>query len=199
MCSHCLRASCDLGASRGKSVQRLHGDRKSCNLSGVAVQSPQHPDSNCTEPVRLPCRGCAEMVRHRAVFERATYDMSTGYRLTIFQICIYNFPLNKIVEATEPACESVRKSHSRLLPPHGGLAETARKRGYGQDTGSIDPSQAKCELGITTDVNRISIFLNALPWQTDRTCIHVPFCMRFPITSPPKVTSLQIFLSIQVV
>ena len=37
--------------------------RKSCNLSGVAVQSPQPPDDNRTEPVRLPCRGCAEMVR----------------------------------------------------------------------------------------------------------------------------------------
>ena len=37
--------------------------RKSCNFSAVAVQSPQPPDGNRTEPVRLPCRGCAEMVR----------------------------------------------------------------------------------------------------------------------------------------
>ena len=37
---------------------------------------------------------------------------------------------------------------TRLLPPQGGLAEAARKGGYGQDTGSVYPSQAKCELGI---------------------------------------------------
>ena len=30
--------------------------RKSCNLSGVAVQSPQPPDSYHTEFMRLPCR-----------------------------------------------------------------------------------------------------------------------------------------------
>ena len=36
--------------------------RKSCNLSGVAVQAPQPPDGNRTEPVRFPCRGCMEMV-----------------------------------------------------------------------------------------------------------------------------------------
>ena len=30
------------------------------------------------------------------------------------------------------ARESVRQSHSRLLPPHGGLTEAARKGGYGQ-------------------------------------------------------------------
>ena len=46
------------------------------------------------------------------------------------------------------ARESVRKSHGRLLPPQGGLAEAARKGGYGQDAGSVDPSQAKCELGL---------------------------------------------------
>ena len=36
--------------------------RKLCNLSGVAVQSSQPPDGNRTEPVRLPCRICPEMV-----------------------------------------------------------------------------------------------------------------------------------------
>ena len=33
------------------------------------------------------------------------------------------------------AREPVRKSRSRLLSPHGGLAEAARKGGYGQDNG----------------------------------------------------------------
>ena len=88
--------------------------QKLCNLSGVAVQSLQPPDGNRTEPVRLPCRRCAEMhavivalpcrflacalraglvrchLRH--VYGLRTYDFSN----------LYNFPLNKIVEATEP-------------------------------------------------------------------------------------------------
>ena len=37
--------------------------RKSCNVSGVAMQSPQPPHGNHTEPMPLPCRDCAEMVR----------------------------------------------------------------------------------------------------------------------------------------
>ena len=44
--------------------------RKLCNVSAVAVQSPQPPHENRTEPVRGLCN--------------ATYDMSTGYGLTIF-------------------------------------------------------------------------------------------------------------------
>ena len=81
MCSHCLRASCDFlygpsGAS-WDDPYRVCAEivRKSCNLSGFAVKSPQPPDSNRTEPVRLPYRGCAEMVLwswlHHAMFERA--------------------------------------------------------------------------------------------------------------------------------
>ena len=50
-----------LGASRGIYIQvqiKACAEivRKSCNLSGVAVQSPQPPDGKCTEPVWLPCR-----------------------------------------------------------------------------------------------------------------------------------------------
>ena len=30
--------------------------RKSCNLNAVAVQSPQPPHGNRTEPVQLPCK-----------------------------------------------------------------------------------------------------------------------------------------------
>ena len=45
--------------------------RKSCNVSEVAVQSPQPPHGNRTEPVRGLCN--------------ATYDMSTGLRFS--QIC----------------------------------------------------------------------------------------------------------------
>ena len=44
--------------------------QKSCNVSAVAVQSPQPPHGNRTEPVRGLCN--------------ATNDMSPGYGLTIF-------------------------------------------------------------------------------------------------------------------
>ena len=37
--------------------------QKLCNLSGVAVQSLQPPYDNRTEPMRLQCRGCAEVMR----------------------------------------------------------------------------------------------------------------------------------------
>ena len=75
-----------------------------CNLSAVAVQSPQPLHGNHTEPMRLPCRGCAEMVRWpcsagfcfwargiRAVpvqglcKKDATFDMSTVIRTKISQ------------------------------------------------------------------------------------------------------------------
>ena len=108
--------------------------RKSCNVSAVAVQSPQLPHRNRTEPVRGLCN--------------ATYDMSTGYGPYDFSKFVKL--LAKPNRRGRGARESVQKSHScRLLPPQGGLAEAARKAGYGQDDGSVDPSQAKCELGIS--------------------------------------------------
>ena len=63
MCSHCLRASCNF---------LYCPSEKLCNLSAVAVQSPQPPHGN----------------RH-------------GYGLTVSSN-LYNFPLNKIVEVAEP-------------------------------------------------------------------------------------------------
>ena len=91
-------------------------ERKLCNLSGVAVQSPQPPDGNLTEPcvfraeaarkwcgdrgttmlflsVRPPRGACAGIVRcHlRHVYGLRTYDYSN----------LYNFLLNKIIEAVE--------------------------------------------------------------------------------------------------
>ena len=90
MCSHCLRASCDFfygasGATRGQPGVIPYRDCaeilwKSCNVSAVAVQSPQPPHGNRTEPVggiglrTVPVRGLCN----------ATYDMSTGLRF--FQI-----------------------------------------------------------------------------------------------------------------
>ena len=77
--------------------------------------------------------------------------MSTGYGLTIF---FFKFVKILAIKPNRRGCgarESIQKSHSRLLPPQGGLAEAARKGGYGQDTGSVDPSQAKCEYALNND------------------------------------------------
>ena len=66
--------------------------RKSCNVSAVAVQSPQPPHGNRTEPVQgsafarcAPVRGSA-FARCAPVrgLCNSTYNMSTGYGLTIF-------------------------------------------------------------------------------------------------------------------
>ena len=118
--------------------------RKSCNVSAVAVQSPQPPHGNRTEPVR----GIVGIVQcHlRHVYGLRAYDLFKFVKL-----------LAKPNRRGRGARESIQKSHSCLLPPQGGLTEAARKGRYGQDTGSVDPSQAKCELGISsgTDVEII--------------------------------------------
>ena len=72
--------------------------------------------------------------------------------------------------------ESVRKSHSRLLPPQGGLADVARKGRYGQDTGSVDPSQAKYELGINHNNQRhvtlsLTTTYNSVSWGKFIACL----------------------------
>ena len=116
--------------------------RKSCNVSAVAVQSPKPPHGNRTEPMRgsafarCPCGIVDCHLRH-------VYGLRAFSK--IFKL------LAKPNRRGRGARESVRKSHSRLLSPQGGLAGAARKRGYGQDTGSVYPSQAKCERGIRRD------------------------------------------------
>ena len=108
--------------------------------------------------VQLPCSLCSlrtEIVRspsgdrpsHGARAGIAQCHLRHVYGLTIF----FKFVklLAKPKRRGRGARESVRKCHSHLLPPQGGLAEAARKGGYGQDMGSVDPSQAKCEPGIS--------------------------------------------------
>ena len=148
MCSHCLRASCNFfyGASGGQPGVNSYRDwaeivRKSCNVSAVAVQSPQPPHGNRTEPVRGSAFArclCGDCAMPPSTCLRAMINFSKFVKL-----------LAKPYRRGRGARESVRKSHSCLLPLQGGLAEAARKGGYGQDTGSVDPSQAKCELGIS--------------------------------------------------
>ena len=144
MCSHCLRASCDFfygasGATRGKSVQRLCRDCTEivqCQCSFRAVS----PHGNRTEPVRgsafarCPCGDCA-------------MPPTTCLQATVLRFFshLLNFSLNQIVEAAEPVNPYENLTAASCLV-QGGLAEAARKGGYGQDTGPVDPSQAKCEI-----------------------------------------------------
>ena len=101
--------------------------RKSCNVSAVAVQSPQPPHGSYGARAEIglrtvPVRGLCN----------ATHDMSTGYGLTIFSN-LSNFSLNKIVEAAEPvnpyenltAASCLRREASRR--PHG-KGDTGRIR-----------------------------------------------------------------------
>ena len=111
MSSHCLRASCNIlygpsGASRSKSVQRLRGDCteimqsqwSSCAVSaasrwlsyGARAASVQRLPGDGAVTVAPPCRFLACGLRAVPVRGScdATYDMSTGYGLTIFLICI---------------------------------------------------------------------------------------------------------------
>ena len=132
------------GVTRGKSVKRLCGDcteivqcQCSCRAVSAAYTASARKSYGARAGIGLrTVRGLCN----------ATYEMSTGYGLTIFSNCQTSRETN---HRGRGARESVRKSHSRILPPQGGLAEAARKGGYGQDTGSVDQSQAKCELGIT--------------------------------------------------
>ena len=125
-------------------MRRLYGNRA---MSVMSVQSPSSLRSLRTEIVRSPCgdrpsRGARAGIVQchlRHVYGLRAYEFSKFVKL-----------LAKPNRRGRGARESVRKSHSRLLPPQGGLAGAARKGGYGQDTGSVYPSQAKCELGIRT-------------------------------------------------
>ena len=91
----------------------------------MAVQLPSSLRSLRTKIVRSPCVDCA--MPPTTCLRLRSYDFSKFFKLP-----------------AEPnrrgrgACESVRKSHSRLLPPHGCLAEAARKGGHRQETGSVD-------------------------------------------------------------
>ena len=134
-CAEIVQCQCSCRAVSASSARKSYGAR-----AGIGLR---------TVPVRELCN--------------ATYDMSTGYGLTIFF-----FKFVKLVAKPNRrgrgARESVRKSHSRLLPPQGGLADAARKGGYGQDTGSVDPSQVKCELGIWRTPIQISTNFHVLKY-----------------------------------
>ena len=88
MCSHSLRALCDFfygasGATWGKSVQRLSGDCTEivqCQCSCRAVYASSAPSYGARAGIGLrtvPVRGLCN----------ATYNISTGYGLTIFSNC----------------------------------------------------------------------------------------------------------------
>ena len=100
-------------------------------------QSPQSPHGNRTVPVRgsafarciifarAPCGDCATLP--------TTCLRATSLRL---------FPFKSVKLLANPNRRGRPLSHSRSLPPQGGLAVAARKGGYGQDTGPVGPSQS---------------------------------------------------------
>ena len=99
--------------------------QKSCNLSGVAVQSPQPPDGNRTEPVRPLCGACAGIVWCHL---RHVYRLRMDLQLSN----LYNFLLNKIVEATEPM-----NPYENLTPASCLRTEASRRPHRKGDTGRI--------------------------------------------------------------
>ena len=132
------------GASRatwGKSVKRLCGDcteivqcQCRCTVSAASTQKSYGARAGIglrTVPVRGLCN--------------ATYEMSMGYGLTIFSN-LSNFSRNQIVEAAEPV------NPYENLTAASCLHREASRRPHGKgDTGSVDQSQAKCELGMRCD------------------------------------------------
>ena len=152
MCSHCLRASCNFLLNPYRDCAEIV--RKSCNVSAVAVQSPQPR----TKIVRSPC---GDRPSHGARTGIVQCHLRHVYGLRSYDFSKFEKPLAKPNRRDRGARESVRKSHSRLLPLQGGLAEAARKGGYGQDTGSVDPSQAKCELGIKSGLKPMYSFVTS--------------------------------------
>ena len=136
MCSHCLRASCDFfsgasGATRGKSVQRLCGDcmeivqcQYSCRAVSAASARKSYRARAGIGLRTVPVRGLCN----------ATYDMSTGLQFFKF--------VKLLAKPNRRGC-GARESC---------LRREASWRPHGKgDTGSVDPSHAKCEsfLGIT--------------------------------------------------
>ena len=67
---------------------------------------------------------------------------------------LYNFRLNNVVEAMEPANQYENITAASCLRTY-----AAEKGGYGQDTVSVHPSQAKCEVGITASLGSAAINL----------------------------------------
>ena len=196
MCSHCLRASGTSGASRGKSVQKtcaadcteIVQSQWSCPCSLTSASRQVIIRSLCgfhAEAVRIwcgdravpPCRFWAWRPPSRCPCGDCAMPLTTCLRATDLRFFKFVKLPAKQNRRGSGARESVQKFHSRLLPPHGSLAEAARKGGYGQDTGSVDPSHAKCELGISiiTTCRGIATFwftsLKSQPQQTISTAL----------------------------
>ena len=112
----------------------------------MSVQLPCSLRSLRTEIVRSPC---GDRPSHGARAGIVQCHLRHVYGLRAYDFFKFVKLLAKPNRTGRWARESIRTSHSRLVPPQAGLAEAARKGGYGQDTGSVDPSQAKCELGMS--------------------------------------------------
>ena len=118
------------GYIRTDTVRILYGN---CAMS---VRLPSSLRSLRTEIVRSPC---GDRPSHGARTGIVQCHLRHVYGLRSYDFSKFVKFLPKPNRRGRGARESVRKSHSRLLPPQGGLAEAARKGGYGQDMGSLDP------------------------------------------------------------
>ena len=108
----------------GDCTKIVHSQCRCCAVSAASARKSYRARATSMQRLRrdraaaVPfwaCRFCVVSIQGLC---NATYDMSMGYGLEIFSN-LYNFPLNKIVEAAAP----LWKSHCRLLPTRGGCTE----------------------------------------------------------------------------
>ena len=97
--------------------------------SRVPPPPPPPGRSLRTEIVRSPCR---DRPSHGARAGIVQHHLRHFYRLRSYDFSKFVKLLAKLNRRGRGARESVRKSHSRLLPSQGGLAEAARKGGTGR-------------------------------------------------------------------
>ena len=115
---------------------------------GIAQSPHGHraKDDPRTEIVRSPC---GDRPSHGARAGIVQCHLRHVYGPTVLRFFQIVKLLAKPNRRGRGARESVRKSLSRPPASAGRPRGGPPERGYGQDTGSVDPSQAKCELDIT--------------------------------------------------
>ena len=135
---------------------------------GYCTGSEQQPCDSCAMAVRMPHESTISVRFFFApMFTEKSYVCCTisarppgdaragivqchlrhvyGLRAYDFFSNLFNFLRNKIVKAAESVNPYENLTAASCL-----RTEAARKRRYGQDTGSVDKSQAKCNPGISS-------------------------------------------------
>ena len=119
----------------------------------MSVQLPCSLRSFRTEIVRSLC---GDRPSHGARAGLVQYHLRHVYGLLSHDFSKFlNFSLNQIVEAAEPV------NPYENLTAASCLRREASRRPHGKgDTASVDPSQAKCELGITHKQHALLVLMN---------------------------------------